>query len=35
MSSLALNGDLSSHDYMKKDYLQALQLARLQKKIIG
>ena len=33
MSSLALNGDLSSHDYMKKDYLQALQLARLQKTV--
>ncbi len=33
MCALVIHEDVSSHDYMKKDYLQALQLARLQKTV--
>ncbi len=33
MSFMEINDDLSSHDYMKTDYLHSLQLARLQKTV--
>ena len=33
MSAMVVKEDVSSHDYMKKEYLEALQLSRLQKTV--